>query len=85
MLNTGTQYYMSVFVSSTNREINVYIDDYPPFQYFAKVLDQCHGGYQKSGDLDDEASLRINLSQHCVSFDPTHGMDMVYSAFLSDK
>lgn len=51
----------------------------------SEMLEQCHGGPKRYGNIDDEDTLRANLAMNCIPED-TESMTLVdYPAFLEAR
>ncbi len=79
------QYNQIANYAITQSEINIAIGDKPPAEYFAQALAQCQGVEKRFGGIDDLDNLRENLSQHCVPFQLTSGLEMDYNEFLLQR
>ncbi len=69
----------------TQSEINASIKDRPPLEYFGEVVEQCKGGPQKYGSIDNMDALEINMRQNCI---PKSVFDMSvenYHDFLKER
>lgn len=47
-------------------EINIAIGSKEPREYFEQLLDQCHGGPKRYGNITDPDTLHENLRMHCI-------------------
>lgn len=47
-------------------EINIAIGSKEPSVYMAQMLEQCHGGPKRYGNIEDEETLRANLAMNCI-------------------
>lgn len=51
----------------------------------SEMLEQCHGGPKRYGNIDDEDTLRANLAMNCIP-EGTESMTLVdYPAFLEAR
>ncbi len=69
----------------TQPEINIAINDEPPFKYFEDVLKQCNDGEIKYGGIINSEDLNENMKQNCI---PKSVFDMSiddYHDFLDQR
>ena len=69
----------------TQSEINISIGRKEPKIYFAELVQQCHGGEKKYGNITDPEELKENLAMNCIpnSFGQSDFND--YIDFLSER
>jgi hypothetical protein len=66
-------------------EINIAIGNKEPGVYMKQMLEQCHGGAKRYGNIDDEGTLRTNLAMNCIP-EGTESMTLSdYPAFLKAR
>ena len=66
-------------------EINIAIGNKEPSVYMSEMLEQCHGGPKRYGNIDDEDTLRANMAMNCIP-EGTESMTLSdYSAFLEAR
>jgi hypothetical protein len=66
-------------------EINIAIGNKEPRTYMSQMLEQCQGGHKRYGSIDDEDTLRANLSAHCIP-EGTESMTISdYPTFLEER
>ena len=66
-------------------EINIAVGNKEPGAYMSQMLEQCHGGPKRYGNIDDEDTLRANLAMNCIP-EGTEFMTLSdYPAFLKAR
>ena len=66
-------------------EINIAIGDKAPEVYFGQLADQCNGGSQKYGGIDDGEEMRANLRMSCLPESLLDGEVPLYEDFLEQR
>ena len=66
-------------------EINIAISSKEPRVYFGQLLEQCHGGPKRYGNITDVALLRENLREHCIPDGIEQMTIMDYTGFLIER
>ncbi len=69
----------------TQSEINIAIGNKEPQVYFSDLLDQCHGGQKRYGNITDLDELYANLQTHCIPDGVEHFTIKDYPAFLEER
>ena len=66
-------------------EINIAVGNKEPGAYMSQMLEQCHGGPKRYGNIDREDTLRAKLAMNCIP-EGTEFMTLSdYSAFLEAR
>jgi len=66
-------------------EINIAVGNKEPGVYMSQMLEQCHGGPKRYGNIDLEDTLRANLAMNCIP-EGTEFMTLSdYPAFLKAR
>jgi hypothetical protein len=82
---TKSQYNQIANYVLTQSEINIAIGNKEPSVYMSEMLEQCHGGSKRYGNIDDEDTLRANLAMNCIP-EGTESMTLSdYPAFLEKR
>jgi len=66
-------------------EINIAVGNKEPGAYMSQMLEQCHGGPKRYGNIDDEDTLRANLAMNCIPEGTEFMMLSDYPAFLKAR
>ena len=66
-------------------EINIAIGDKHPEQYFGELSEQCHGGPQRYGGINDEAEMRANMHMSALPKSLLDGTIPAYRDFLAER
>lgn len=69
----------------TQSEINIAIGNRPPQTYFAELVEQCHGGRKRYGNIVDPDELRDNLHQNCIPENVQYMTIDDYDTFLEQR
>lgn len=79
------QYNQIANYAYTQDSINIKIGSKPPCDYLADVLQQCDGGQEKYGAINERPVLTENLAAHCVP-ESIFDMDAArYEEFLAQR
>jgi hypothetical protein len=66
-------------------EINIYIGDKTPADYFKELSEQCSGGAKKYGGITDSDEMRANLTMNCLPVSLLDGVMLSYDDFLDQR
>lgn len=67
------------------QDINIKVGDKSPETYFKQVLDQCQGGVQSYGGIDNIPDLHKNLEMNCIPLSIFEMSIVDYDAFLLER